>query len=134
MNYISSCFPCCFPKSNQLNNAVKTPLVTSNSAEIEARVDAIVADYGSKIATTESQPEIVKLFVKDSNGKTVVVDVDMNKSVAEAKEKIAQRMNTPLASHVIRLLYAGRSLEDGKLISDYGKHMDGHITVMIRPD
>lgn len=56
----------------------------------------------------------MKLFIKTITGKTIVVDVEGDQTIALLKEKIKDKEGIPINQQ--RLIVAGRILEDDRTI------------------
>ena len=58
-----------------------------------------------------------QIFVRNLNGKTVTINVKRTDTVEDLKARVKEKTHIP--AHEQRLIYGGKQLEDGKLISDY---------------
>lgn len=59
----------------------------------------------------------MKIFVNDTIGKTITIEVESNESIENIKLKIEEKEGIPLNEQ--RLLFAGISLDSNKNLSDY---------------
>ena len=59
----------------------------------------------------------MQIFVKTLTGKTMTIEVDPKDTIKDLKSKIMDREGIP--SDQMRLVFAGKSLEDERAISDY---------------
>ncbi|KAF2449242.1 Nmr based structural model of the Ubch8-ubiquitin complex [Karstenula rhodostoma CBS 690.94] len=77
-----------------------------------------------------SQPEKIKLFVKDVNGETYTFEVHPSDLVNELKQKIQEKSG--LVPDKQRLVYAGKQLQDGFMLSCYGIFQDSFLHLVLR--
>ena len=61
--------------------------------------------------------EVIQLFVKTQNGKTITIEAGLSDSVRDVKLLISEK--TDIASNEQRIVFEGRQLEDGYTLSDY---------------
>lgn len=84
----------------------------------------------------EDKPKVVEtsdyqVFIKDLVNKNIEVSVSPNDSVEQLKEKIKGKMNdVDIAS--LRLIYGGKQLENGNLLSDYSIQRGSTIHSVLR--
>ncbi|KAF5357706.1 hypothetical protein D9758_007533 [Tetrapyrgos nigripes] len=74
----------------------------------------------------------VQIFVRNLNGKTMAVMVNLSGTVDQLQEQVYQKTLIPASEQ--RLLYAGKQLEPGRLLSDYGilKESTLHLVLRLR--
>jgi len=70
----------------------------------------------------------LQLFVKTLLGKTVTLEVFTDDTILDIKEEIASKENMPIES--IRLIFAGKELDDAKKIADYGVQRESTLQLI----
>jgi hypothetical protein len=70
------------------------------------------------------------IYVKLQNGKTLTLDVDPSDSIEAVKEQLERLMN--VEKDGIRLIFAGKQLEDGRTLSDYNIQREATLHLVLK--
>lgn len=72
----------------------------------------------------------MQIFVKTPTGKTITLEVEPSDAIETLKARLQERVNVP--SDRLRLIFAGRQLEDGRTLSDYNIEKDSTAHIVLR--
>ncbi|KDQ12176.1 hypothetical protein BOTBODRAFT_146882 [Botryobasidium botryosum FD-172 SS1] len=83
----------------------------------------------SVVAPTTAVPDI-QIFVKNLDGKTITINIKSTDTIKQLKAKVEEKTRVPARAQ--RLIFSGKQLEDGRLLSDYNIQKENTLFLVLR--
>ncbi|XP_067910935.1 polyubiquitin-like [Heterodontus francisci] len=109
-------------------------LMVQNGSSVELKDDKRLSDYNvspsDAVLLLVKNEQCMQIFLQNDKGKTSTYDVLPSESVQAFRARVQRQEGVPANQQ--RLMYEGKQLEDGRLLSDYNIQPQGTIFLLLR--
>jgi len=117
-------------KRRQVTSTAGNEIHRDSMSMEDARAAQTVCISGGIQDQEMRDPAGMQIFVRVLTGRTLVLKVDAEDSIDAVKHMI--RSKTGIPGQLFYLTYAGKSLMDSRLVSDYNLSKDSMLTMLLR--